>query len=258
VEGPDPRIAQAVAEHELQAEFAPRMAQLVPVNATGPMECQELMALDFRAQYFQAFAHMPSYSAWLVDADLTSTYRYEKRALKLLQWGQPTRPWRLKCPSHLLWLDALDAVFPDARFVMTHRDPTDVMVSVSDVYLEVSKQFSADHDLRYLGWLNVEDWTKGMERLLAFRDAGADDRFYDIDFRVMQADPIGEVRGLYDWLGERVTPEFEVGMHRWWAENAEDRQENIHPDPAEFGLDLDEVRTRFADYTTRMHDWTRR
>ncbi len=110
------------------------------VEPTGPMECQELMALDFRAHYFPAFAHLPSYTEWLLDADLTSTYRYERRALKLLQWGEPVRrPWRLKCPSHLLWLDDLDAVFPDARFVMTHRDPTDVMVSVADVYHEVGK-----------------------------------------------------------------------------------------------------------------------
>ena len=91
------------------------------------------MALDFKAHYFQAFAYVPSYSDWLLDADLTSTYRYERRALKLLQWGSPTRPWRLKCPSHLLWLDHLDEVFPDARFVMTHRDPTEVMVSVADL-----------------------------------------------------------------------------------------------------------------------------
>lgn len=258
VEGPDPRIAQAVAEHEMQEQFSPRMAQLVPVGPTSPMECQDLMALDFRAHFFQAFAHVPSYSAWLKDADLTSTYRYEKRALKLLQWGQPTRPWRLKCPSHLLWLGALDTVFPDARFVMTHRDPTDVMVSVADVYQEVGKQFSTDLDLPHLGRINVDDWSRGMANLLAFRDAGNDDRFFDIDFRSMQADPLGEVRALYDWLGEPVTPDFEAGMARWWAEHAEHREENIHPDPEVFGLDLDEVRDRFATYTARMRAWTRR
>ena len=118
------------------------MSALVPGSPTGPEECQDLMALDFKAHYFQAFAYVPSYSEWLLDADLTSTYRYERRALKLLQWGAPTRPWRLKCPSHLLWLDHLDEVFPDARFVMTHRDPTEVMVSVADVYAEVGRQFS--------------------------------------------------------------------------------------------------------------------
>jgi len=256
VEAPDPRIAMTEANMAMQNEMNPRLAALVPSSPTGPMECQELMALDFRAHYFSAFAHLQSYNGWLLDADLTSTYRYERRALKLLQWGEPARrPWRLKCPSHLLWLDALDAAFPDARFVMTHRDPTDVMVSVADVYHEVGKQFSDDLDLHYLGRLNVDQWVKGMTRLLEFRDGGRDLRFFDIDFRTMQADPIGEVRRLYDWLGEPVSPEFEAGMKRWWAENAERREENVHPEPELFGLDLDEVRTRFAPYTTRMHDW---
>ena len=64
--------------------------------------------------------------------------------LKLLQWGEPTRPWRLKTPTHILFLAYLDAVFPDARFVMTHRDPTDVMLSVADVYADIGGVFT-DH-----------------------------------------------------------------------------------------------------------------
>jgi len=56
-----------------------------------------------------------------------------------------------------------------------------------------------------------------------FRQDGNDDRFYDIDFRAMQADPIGEVRGLYQWLGEPVTDEFESRMQQWWTANAENR-----------------------------------
>ena len=259
VEPPDPRIAEAEAGLAVQEEMNPRLAALVPAEATGPMECQELMALDFRAHYFPAFAHMPSYTEWLLDADLTSTYRYERRVLKLLQWGEPTRrPWRLKCPSHLLWLDDLAEVFPDARFVMTHRDPTDVMVSVADLYCEVGRQFSDDVDPHYLGRLNVEQWTTGMDRVLAFRDAHGDDRFYDIDFRAMQRDPVGEVRALYAWLGEPVSDEFADGMERWWHANNDERDENVHPDAAEFGLDLDEVRARFADYTTRAEQWTER
>jgi hypothetical protein len=256
VEGPDARIAEAEAMQEMQDQLAPRMASLVPGSPTGPEECQDLMALDFRSHYFQAFAYLPSYSEWLLDADLTSTYRYERRVLKLLQWGAPTRPWRLKCPSHLLWLDHLHEVFPDARFVMTHREPADVMVSVADVYAEVGRQFSQDVDLHYLGELNVHHWTTGMERLLRFRDEHGDDRFYDIDFRAVQSDPIGQVRGLYAWLDEPVTDAFEAGMRTWWTSNAERREENVHPDPAEFGLDLDDVRRRFAAYVARYPAWT--
>ena len=64
--------------------------QHVPADVHGPMECLEIMSLDFKSQIFQAFAQIPSYSEWFVDADLTSTYLYERRVLKLLQWGAAT------------------------------------------------------------------------------------------------------------------------------------------------------------------------
>jgi hypothetical protein len=258
VDEPDPRVAEARANEAMQAQMAPRLAQLVPGSATGPEECQDLMALDFKSHYFQAFAYVPSYSAWLLDADLTPTYRYERRVLALLQWGMPTRPWRLKCPSHLLWLEHLDAVFPDARFVMTHRDPAEVLLSVADLYAEVARQFSVDIDLHYLGALNVHHWTTAMQRLLAFRAEHGDDRFYDMDFTAMQRDPVGQVRGLYGWLDEPVSDAFERGMRRWWEANAAHREPNIHPPASEFGLDLDELREQFADYAATYPHWTSR
>jgi hypothetical protein len=256
VAGRDPRITRAEEEGAMQSQLAPRLAALVPSTPTGPEECQDLMALDFKSHYFQAFAHVPSYSQFLLDADLTPTYAYERRTLKLLQWGSAPKPWRLKCPSHLLWLDHLDRAFPDARFVMTHRDPADVLVSVADVYAEVGRMFSYNVDLRYLGALNVQHWSIAMQRLLDFRDRQPATRFYDIDFTAMQRDPIGEVRALYDWLDEPVTDDFETGMRRWWSRHAEQRDVNIHPEPAAFGLDLDTVRTLFSEYVTRMKEWT--
>jgi hypothetical protein len=229
----------------------------VPADTHGPMECHELMALDFKSHIFQSFAEIPSYSTWLIErADLTPTLRYQRRVMKLLQWGEPERPWRLKCPSHVLWLDALDSVFPDARFVMTHRDPTDVILSVADLYADIIGSFSSEIDHRYIGRLNVEHWSLGMDRALRFRADGAEDRFYDIDFRAMQDDPIGEVSGLYAWLGDPVDDEFEARMQSWWTHAAAEREPSSHADPQVFGIDLDEVRPRFARYVAAAGRWT--
>jgi hypothetical protein len=259
VEGPDPRIARAAAAHEQQLMYQPRMASLVPSSPTGPQECLMLMGLDFKAQTFQAMARIPSYAEWLLyEADLTTTYLYERRVLKLLQWGMPAKPWRLKTPTHLLFLEQLDVAFADARFVMTHRDPSEVIVSVADLYEEVGNLFTDHKDLAYMGAVNVEAWTVGMDRTIAFRELHGDERFYDIEFRAMQKDPVGEVRGLYDWLGEPVTPAFELGMATWWAENSANRTQSVHPEPSRYGIDLDEVAGLFSDYTSRIPAWTNR
>jgi hypothetical protein len=174
----------------------------------------------------------------------------------LLAWGEPSRPWRLKCPSHVLWLDALNAVFPDAQFVMTHRDPTDVILSVADLYADIIGSFSSTIDRPYIGRLNVEHWSLGMQRALQFRADGAEDRFYDIDFRAMQDDPIAEVTGLYAWLGTPVGAQFEARMQSWWTHAAAEREPSLHADPVEFGIDFDEVRPRFTQYVDRARRWT--
>jgi len=251
VQGPDPRRGQHANELDRKASEKSH----TPTGIDGAMECQDLMALDFKSQMFQAFAVIPSYSNWLLDADLTSTYIYERRVLKLLQWGEPAKPWRLKAPTHMLYLPHLDNAFPDARFVMTHRDPTEVILSVATVYSDIAANFTDKLDLRYMGELNVRSWSEAMHRAIAFRENGNDHRFYDIHFRAMHRDPVGEVRGLYDWLGEPVTEEFARNMARWWQENDENRERAARPDPSRFGVDLSEVRGLFSEYLERMDGW---
>lgn len=245
-------------DHDSAMQRAAGLKAHVPSGEDAPAECQDLMALDFKSQIFQAFAQIPSYSRWLLNADLASTYLYERRALKVLQWRLPEKRWRLKCPTHLIYLEHLDNAFPDARFVMTHRDPSDVMLSVIDVYADIVGRFTDHLDIPYLAELNISHWSEGMQRALAFRDAGNDARFYDIHFRAMHNDPIGEVRGLYRWLGEPVSSAFESGMARWWRENSENREPSSRKEASAYGVDLNQLRPLFADYVTRMNTWTTR
>ncbi len=251
VSGPDPRRGSATSA----VGNVGGASRYTPSGIDGAYECLDLMGLNFATQMFIAYAKIPTYARWLRDADLTSTYLYERRVLKMLQWGEELRPWRLKTPAHLLYVDHLDKAFPDARFVMTHRDPTDVILSVATIYDELQRYFTDHPDPHYVGELNVDNWSVGMNRLIEFRDRpGNNERFYDIHFRAMQDDPIGEVRGLYEWLGEEVTPAFEEGMKAFWEEN-EARERFDKPDPSVFGLDYDDVRTRFAPYLERMKRW---
>lgn len=250
VKGPDPRRGASAGGLDESLKGGKR----TPTGIDGAMECQDLMAMDFKSQIFQALAQIPSYSDWQLEADHTSTYLYEKRVLKLLQWGKPARPWRLKAPTHMLYLDALDNAFPEARFVMTHRDPSEVMLSVATVYADIVEKFTDSPDYRYLGELNVRFWSEAVRRLTAFREAGNDGRFHDIHFLAMQQDPIGEVERLYRWLGEDVSPQFVAAMQAFWDDNST-RERMVKPDPGKFGLDPDNVRQQFAGYLRRMESW---
>lgn len=250
--GDDPRIERALDEQVGSRSHVP------DDGPNGPMECLDIMGLDFRTHIYLAFGHIPSYSDWLLDTDLESTYRYERRVLKMLSWGMTNKPWHLKSPMHALYIPDIVEAFPDVRFVMTHRDPTDVLLSLAELYRDVFATFTDDVDCGYIGRTNVHVWSTAMDRVIAHRAAHGDDRFYDIDFRAMQVDPIREVRRLYSWLDEPVTDEFAEGMQAWWQHSQESREPSVRAEPAVFELDLEAIRPRFADYTAHVERWVDR
>ncbi len=246
----DPRIATMRGQMAIRDRTMPRMKQMLPSTATSPTEDQLTMGYDFKTQIFQAEYRIPSYVEWFNHhADLVPTFEYVKRVLKLLQWRCPPTRWRLKNPTYILFVDALDQVFPDARYCMTHRDVAAVIPSASDLYYERQKAGTDAPDKLYLGQLNT-DWTElGMHRMIDFRERGNDARFFDIYFAPFQKDPFPVLERLYAFMDEELTPEARSRMETWRRDTPRDKHGGHSYDAADFGLDPAELRERFRFYS---------
>ena len=188
-------------------EMFPGFAGMLPTAADGPQECLIPMAFEFRSLIFEGMSLIPSYSAWLLQCDMEPAYRYHRRVLKLLQWRCPPDRWWLKTPAHMLSIDALNAVYPDARFVMTHRDVGKVLPSVCALYSTLSTILTERPDPIAIGTHNTFVWRTALERLIDFRDRGNEHRFHDLSFEAVQRDPIPQVTDLYAELGDDFTDE---------------------------------------------------
>lgn len=248
----DPRIAECQAQLDSLLAADPSLASMIPMSANAATECLILTSMDFRSKEFDAFGNVSGYSRWLLDCDMEATYRFHKRALQLLQWRCPPNRWFLRTPAHTPFLPALDAVYPDARFVMTHRDVAKVIPSNVTFVLALSRPFSDRHELRAMARDMIDFWEVALRRLVAFRDAGNEHRFHDISFNDFQADPIAAIRRLYDWQDEPFTPDAEQRMRRWWAAQGDERPSAAKIDFAELGITIDELRSRFSFYTDRF------
>lgn len=249
----DPRIALMDRQMALREQLTPRMKQMLPSTSTSPAEDQLIMGLDFKSQFFQAGFRVPAYAHWLHhEADLEPTFRYLKRVLKLLQWRCPPRRWRLKNPTYSMFIAALDRVFPDARYCMTHRDVANVVPSVADLFFEMHKPNTDAPDKAWMGEINVEFGLLGMERMIAFRDAGHEHRFFDIHFAPFQKDPFPTLGKLYDFLGEKLTPEARARMLAWRESTPRDKHGRHEYDGADYGLRTADLRERFRFYTDRF------
>jgi len=251
----DPRFLAAEAAVGMMSSLPSELRSMLPTSPDGPAEDLDLLSMSFRCMALDTVARTPSYAEWLLtDCDFEPAYRYHRRVVLLLQSRRPPSRWRLKSPAHCLSIDALDRVYPAARFVITHRDVTKVIPSVASVSVAVVRMYTGEADPVYFGRHVADLWDVALRRFIAFRDRVGEARFHDIAFDDLQADPLGAIRGLYDWLGEELTPATVAAMEAWWAGNEEERAQTTphRYDPRDFGLDPDELAERFAYYGARF------
>jgi hypothetical protein len=173
------------------------------VGARLPQECLPITAQAFRSIQFHTTNHVPTYQAWLNTADLTPAYTYHRRMLQHLQAFGPRGTWLLKAPCHVFGIEALFRVYPDARIVQTHRDPTRVIASISSHCVSLRQAFTEHLDLPAIGatwcWL----WSLGLERTLAFRRDHPElkHRFLDLPYDELTTDPVAAVRRIHERFG---------------------------------------------------------
>jgi hypothetical protein len=251
-EDTDRRIEVAQAGIDFTNEMFTGFAGMLPSAADGPQECLIPMAFEFRSLIFEAMAYIPSYSGWLLQCDMVPAYRYHERVLKLLQWRCPPDRWWLKTPAHMLSIDALNIVYPDARFIMTHRDVGKVLPSVCALYSTLSNLLTERPDPVAIGLHNNEVWRTALERVIEFRDSGNEGRFYDLSFEAVQSDPIGQVAELYGDLGDDFSDDARQRMLDWWVESTQDRSGPGSYSAETYGLDLAMITTEFAFYYERF------
>ncbi len=241
----DPRIAAAEAASGLLDALNPGFKAIHHEPAAGPTECVTLLAQHFASLLWETLANVPAYGRWLLAVDQDPAYAHHHRVLQVLQSRAPGR-WSLKSPHHGLAPDALLRRYPDARVVVTHRDPVPVIGSLCSLVRSLSGTFSdADHTA-YIRthWLDVAAAIIG--RTAAARDHHPGAAFLDVEYDRLVADPIGVLREIADFDGLPLTPDVEDRMRAYLATHTADRFGRHVYSLEEFGLHPEEVRERLG------------
>jgi hypothetical protein len=218
-----------------------RAMHIFEVDAT--MEDTELLGMAFHGQ--QMTLPVPGYRDWWRDADLTATYAYHRRVVKLLGSRRPPDLWLFKAPHHKFHLEALASAYPDVRFVMTHRDPAKVVPSYTSLVSSILPPAAGERDLHGLGQEICDHLRIGMEHAIAARGRLGEDRFLDVHHRELVSDPKGTVRRIYEWLGLELTAPVEQAILEWQQTNQMGAGGTHRYTAEQFGLSAAGIR---ADY----------
>ena len=145
------RVALADRELRMPALATGTLDAIHEYGGRMHKECVSSMSFVFRSEEFTARYHVPSYAAWLGTCDMTPAYEWHRLVLQVLQRRFANTHWVLKSPVHLHSLPTLLAVYPDARLVITHRDPLTVLGSVTSLVATLRWAHSDDVDFADIG-----------------------------------------------------------------------------------------------------------
>jgi hypothetical protein len=212
-----------------------------------PTECVWPLGHDFNSAMIESLLGSQEYSDWYHAVDKTTAYRYHKRLLQTYHLSSPGA-WVLKAPSHALGLQELLTVYPDARLVWCHRDPYKAAGSFLSMILKIQKATVDQPDMRVLLRTYLEQLRQHVVRPLDLQSSCGDDRFHHVFYSRLLQDPIGEMRRLYQSLGDRFGPDAEREMRTWLHANPQGRFGSHHYDLDRFGLTQKELSPYFEDY----------
>ena len=248
-------VATTHDEITLMDEMVPAFTSMHENGGGLPTECIFAFAHQFSSDVFTGIYNVPTYTIWKSGVDQGPAYEWHRKMLQTLQWARPTERWVVKAPSHLSHLDLLFSTYPDARVVMTHRDPLRVVGSLADTMATLHWMHSdrvAHEDLVAFLCMGVELQMNGVTKQ---RDAGhlPSDQISDVLYRDLVQDPIGTVEGLYSRWGLHLSEEAGANLQAYVAARHDHRGAGEHRYRFEdTGLDLAEHRGLVAGYQERF------
>ncbi|MDD2704721.1 MAG: sulfotransferase [Acidocella sp.] len=250
----DQRVKNVDRQLRLFAGLAPGFEEMHPINADSPQECSEITAHVFQSLRFDSTHRVPGYFHWLEAHGHDDAFRFHKLFLQYLQNGTPSR-WVLKCPDHTFTLDSLLKTYPDARFVIVHRDPIAVLGSVAHLTEVLRRPFLKNIDAAEIGAQVAERWTHGANLLLEF-DQRADvpaERKIHVHYDELIAAPLAIIERIYGQFGMALGEAGQAAMavrlkarpRGGYGKHAPYRLEN-------FKLSVPALRTQFAPYVRQF------
>ena len=245
----DPRIQRCRDSLALQDQIVPLFKNMHEMAPEHIHEEIELMGMDYSMMLFENYAVLPQWRDYYLAHDQTPHYQFLKRALKALQWLRGPQRWILKSPQHMEQLIPLKTVFPDATYVLPHRDPVSVITSMVTMQAYVSRLSRDPVDPGEIG----RHWADRIVRMLTQcagdRDQLPGSQTIDIMFDEITSDDVGAVQRIYALAGHPMTDTVRNAMERYVEEHPRGKHGQIlYNLEQDFGMDPAILRRQLEFY----------
>jgi len=251
----DRRIRMKAAGSVLKAArfAAPELPIVHDTRPDTKEECWLLFSNTFMVMNMELSQGLSRFGDWLLRQDMHWAYEEYKRTLQVLAHWEPTGQFVLKCPEHMWFLDTLLDVFPDACIVWSHRDPLSCIGSYSSMISLSRRIWYGRIYHEYIGDHITKAFLGGVERAMAVRDRLGPDRFFDINFETLVADPAKAVRSIKNHFDLPHSDETDAAVVDWLAQPRQDKPGKHIYSAEQWGLVAEDIYERYAEYIERYN-----
>jgi len=248
---PTPRLeaAKGVLAYMLQA--IPELMSIHPMDIKQADEEVIILGQLFSSSMIESTYFVPDYAAWLSQQNPQKAYEDLVQILQSLQWQDPLRKgksWVLKTPGHLMGLQTVLDVFPDAKIVMTHRNPVSTIPSYCSMEASLYKMGSTEVSNIEIGayWMGrLREW---LENFMQLRSGAQASRFIDVNYEDLLTSPTEEGLMVLKAAGLPESPEIKDGMQDWIDANRREHRAAHKYNLEDFGLNADVIKANYRDY----------
>ena len=244
----NPRIENSRRYLRKLYQSYPNIRAIHSESATGATECIGLLMNSLMAQSFNLFGKVPGYLNWLYRQSAKPTYQYHCVQLQILNYYENDVRWVLKAPVHRYNLDSLMEQYPDALIVFSHRDPLQVAPSLASLRLNVRGQNSSKMSAYEHGHTSLNSLRESTNRFILGRKSIPEKQIHDVSYLKLISDPVGCLRGIYQFAGYEFPNDMEERIHNYLAERTQNQYGRHRYSLEEFGMSREEIEHDFADY----------
>jgi len=249
----DPRWHRAAEGIAMRDRFMPHFKRMHDMWPDHAHEEIHLLAIAGSTMFFETLAPSESWREYYCGTDQTPWYRYMRRVLQVIQSRRPSSGrWILKSPQHLEQFAPLNRIFPDATFVITHRDPVSITASFATMATYSARLSQRVVDPVKLGGY----WAGRIEEMLRAcvedREQLPEKRSLDVRFHEFMADDLATVEAIYQLADISLTEQARTAMADFMERHPRGKHGRVLYDLADFGIDSGERRQALGFYVDRF------
>jgi hypothetical protein len=250
---PNPRWTRADQGWKGMEAVLPYMAIMHEFSADHISEDIELQAIDFSTYLIEWLSYVPRWRDYYLGTDQSGPYAYLRKALQVLTYLKGPNRWVIKCPQHMEQLPVLYKTFPDATFVLTHRDPVGSIRSQLTMALYAARMLRKKVDAAEVLAYWPDRYERLLRRCVRDREVLPAAQTLDVYFHEWIQDPDPILRQIYQRAGLPLTDAALAQLHAYLeAHEARTNARIVYNLERDFGLTAEQVRKSFSFYFNRF------